>query len=200
MCLLDLFKYRALVACDKASNALKKHMQTSQNQSIDQARNANARLLYATAISHVKFFMMSKFVEAVDTMGADEDDSCKGVISKLVILFALQDILGGDQWVGLLTADEMGMVDAGVSELCQELRDDVIGLTDAFDLSDRVLNSALGRFDGRVYEALYQLAKTSALNVDASGKQIDVPAFFGAVRGYLDMDFLAGVSTAASKL
>merc|ERR1719198_1437992 len=99
---------------------------------------------------------MSKFVEAIDAMEVDENDGCKTVLNRLAILFALQDILAGDQWVGLLSADEMGLVDAGVSELCQDLRDDVIGLTDAFDLSDRVLNSALGRFDGRVYEALYQ--------------------------------------------
>ena len=42
---------------------------------------------------------------------------------------------------------------------------DVIALNDAFDFSDRVL-SALGRSDGRVYEALYHAAKNSALNFD----------------------------------
>ena len=36
-----------------------------------------------------------------------------------------------------------------VSDLCGHLRPDVIALTDAFDVSDRVLNSALGRSDGQ---------------------------------------------------
>lgn len=199
--LLDLFKYRALVACDKASATLKQHMSSSSEMSLDRARNSNARLLYATSISHVKYFMMSKFVEAIDSMDVDETDSCKAVLNRLAILFGLQDIIAGDQWVGLLSAQEMTIVDAGLSELCQVLRDDVIGLTDAFDIPDRVLNSALGRSDGRVYEALYESAKTSSLNVDSSGSVIDVPAFFDAVRGYLDFDFLSkGQASSASKL
>ena len=70
-----------------------------------------------------------------------------------------------------------------------------IALTDAFDFSDRVLNSALGRSDGRVYEALYHAAKNSALNVDSNGNaMIDnngpAPPLFNAVAKYIDTDFL----------
>ena len=37
-------------------------------------------------------------------------------------------------------------------------------LVDAFDYSDYVLNSALGRYDGNVYEDLFRWAQRSALN------------------------------------
>ena len=77
---------------------------------------------------------------------------------------------------------------------------------DAFDFSDTILNSALGRFDGRVYEALYESARRSALNVDRhTGGPIEVPRFFDSVRDYLDADFLrrgrdAAGPAAAAKL
>lgn len=35
---------------------------------------------------------------------------------------------------------------------------------DAFDYSDFVLNSPLGRYDGNVYEALFKYAQKAALN------------------------------------
>ena len=35
---------------------------------------------------------------------------------------------------------------------------------DAFDYSDFVLNSPLGRYDGNVYEALFKYARKAALN------------------------------------
>jgi len=44
------------------------------------------------------------------------------------------------------------------------LRPDAVALVDAFDYSDKVLNSCLGRYDGNVYEALFEYAKGSSLN------------------------------------
>ena len=39
-----------------------------------------------------------------------------------------------------------------------------MALVDAFDYSDYVLNSPLGRFDGNVYEDLFRWAQRSELN------------------------------------
>ena len=39
-----------------------------------------------------------------------------------------------------------------------------MALVDAFDHSDYVLNSPLGRFDGNVYEDLFRWAQRSELN------------------------------------
>ena len=193
--LLSLFQYRTMVACYKANRALR-HSIEVEKLSVDQARNNNARLLYTTSIAHVKYFMLNKFVESVDAIPDSEaEDGCKFALHKLVLMFALQDILNGEGWIGLLSSDEMSLVDSSITTLCASLRNDVIALTDAFDFSDRVLNSALGRSDGRVYEALYHAAKNSALNVDSNGNaMIDnngpAPPLFNAVAKYIDTDFL----------
>lgn len=43
-------------------------------------------------------------------------------------------------------------------------RPDAVALVDAFDWHDQTLNSALGRYDGNVYEKMYELAKKGPLN------------------------------------
>lgn len=43
---------------------------------------------------------------------------------------------------------------------------DAIPLTDAFGFSDRQLNSALGRYDGRAYEALWEAVQKNPINHD----------------------------------
>lgn len=50
-------------------------------------------------------------------------------------------------------------------DLLAELRPNAVALVDAFDYPDRLLNSALGRYDGQVYDALYEYAKSSSLNM-----------------------------------
>ena len=46
------------------------------------------------------------------------------------------------------------------------LRPNVVPLVDAFDMPDHALRSALGRFDGNVYEALYESAVHTRLNYE----------------------------------
>lgn len=46
-----------------------------------------------------------------------------------------------------------------VPQICRELRPDVIALTDSFQLSDSIINSAIGRYDGNIYENYYGTVK-----------------------------------------
>lgn len=51
-----------------------------------------------------------------------------------------------------------------VKNLCQEILPESIGLTDAFGYSDWELDSALGVYDGRVYESLWARVQKEPLN------------------------------------
>lgn len=46
-----------------------------------------------------------------------------------------------------------------VPQVCKELRPDVIALTDSFQLSDSIINSAIGRYDGNIYENYFGTVK-----------------------------------------
>lgn len=44
-------------------------------------------------------------------------------------------------------------------ELCQKVRPDVIALTDSFQLSDMMINSGIGQYDGNIYENYFNIVK-----------------------------------------
>ncbi|KAK7464559.1 hypothetical protein BaRGS_00037894, partial [Batillaria attramentaria] len=63
-----------------------------------------------------------------------------------------------------LTPDQFELVRAAELQAMAKVRHDAVPLVDAFDLHDICLHSALGCYDGNVYERLYTLAQTSSLN------------------------------------
>ena len=60
--------------------------------------------------------------------------------------------------------DQLELMQQKVCDLLSELRPDAVSLVDAFDWHDSVLNSALGAYDGNVYERLTTWAKQAPLN------------------------------------
>lgn len=58
-----------------------------------------------------------------------------------------------------------------------ELRPNAVALVDWFDVPDRLLDSCLGWYDGQVYDALYEYAKSSSLNKEQVEKTLlNVPS------------------------
>ena len=52
-----------------------------------------------------------------------------------------------------------------IKKICLEILPESIGLTDAFGHTDWELDSALGVYDGRVYEALWARVQKEPLNL-----------------------------------
>lgn len=50
------------------------------------------------------------------------------------------------------------------NELLAKIRPNAVGVVDSFDIHDEILGSALGAYDGRVYERLFEKANQSPLN------------------------------------
>ena len=63
-----------------------------------------------------------------------------------------------------------------------ELRPDVVALVDAFDQSDYQLDSAIGRADGQVYEALWEHAQRATAYLCESGPGAAVDGWHEAIR------------------
>jgi len=156
-----LFRYRALtniVACgDELELGAKRGM------THDQAWNHSALNLVTTAKSHCHWFMITQFKDQVNS-AKGLDPALGRVLNSVCALYGVSEILDGQQWTGVLDANEATFLHRACSELLDELRGDAVALVDAFDIPDRVLNSNIGRKDGNVYEALYASAKMSTLN------------------------------------
>jgi acyl-CoA oxidase len=177
----SLFRYRTMVAIVDAGNRLRDHQKAGQ--SFDDAWNACAMTLRRTAVSHCYYFLVSKFIATIKDV---PDEACKVVLTRLCALFATSNIVDGVQWTGLVGGREVNLADQATTELLQLLRPDAVALVDAFDIPDRVLNSALGRYDGNVYEDLYVSARKSVLN-----HKHPFQGYEQYLRPHLDLKFLA---------
>jgi len=60
---------------------------------------------------------------------------------------------------GYLNPEQADMLHTAICDLLNDLRPDAVPLVDSFNFSDYVLNSSLGRYDGQVYESLFEYAR-----------------------------------------
>ena len=107
------------------------------------------------------FFMLKSFLEKFDTL---EEGPMKLVLKKLAQLYSSSVILEGFSGIFLtfnvLDSDTVSYLSSEyIQKLCADLRPHVIPLTDAFNLSDMIINSSLGNYDGNVYENYFKTVK-----------------------------------------
>ncbi|KAJ7153025.1 peroxisomal oxidase [Mycena crocata] len=136
----------------------------------------------ATATQRVSRAVTEAFVgvrvgELIDALGTGLKPREAAVVRKVYILYllttvesALVDLLS----FGLFRATPTGIparsrdptreLRLAISVLCGELLPEAIGLTDAFGFSDWELDSALGVYDGKAYEAMWARVQDEPLN------------------------------------
>lgn len=91
------------------------------------------------------------------------------VMGKVFMLFGLSMLGAGADVVsflgsGCVSVEQVQGVGAVVEELMREIRPHAVRLVDAWCLPDYLLDSALGRYDGRVYEELFERASSVERN------------------------------------
>jgi len=65
---------------------------------------------------------------------------------------------------GYMNNFQLDIIHDSVLRLLSAVRPNAVALVDAFDFPDELLCSVLGRYDGQVYENLYNWAANSPLN------------------------------------
>lgn len=81
-------------------------------------------------------------------------------------------LLGSPLQESILTDAQVTQVHQRVKELLTVLRPEAVALVDAFDFQDVSLGSVLGRYDGNVYENLFDWARSSPLNKTEVGNNL----------------------------
>lgn len=90
----------------------------------------------------------------------------EGFVTCAILFFPLQ--------AGILTSAQITQVNQHVKELLAVIRPNAVALVDSFDFHDVHLGSVLGRYDGNVYENMFEWAKKSPLNKT----EVKKPLFF----------------------
>lgn len=143
------------------------HTQTLMRSGADQhdAWNQTAVIHLQAAKTHCYFITVKNFKEAMEKL--DNEPEIQRVLQRLCDLHALHGILtnsGDFLHDGFLSGAQVDMARTAFLDLLPLIRKDAILLTDAFDFTDHCLNSALGCYDGHVYERLFEWAQKSPAN------------------------------------
>ncbi|XP_043284897.1 probable peroxisomal acyl-coenzyme A oxidase 1 [Venturia canescens] len=124
------------------------------------------------AESHCRAFLVSRFVEAVGAL-PDMSKELRQVIFQLCELYAVYWVLqrlGDFLRFSCLKIQDVPSLQKRLEEVLAAIRPNAVGLVDGFDIRDEILGSALGAYDGNVYERLFAEAMKSPLNQESVNK------------------------------
>ncbi|KAL1006051.1 hypothetical protein UPYG_G00067240 [Umbra pygmaea] len=160
--LVEAYKLRAAKLVELAAKSIQQELQRRVSQ--EDAWNNSAIDLVRASDAHCHYVVVKLFASK---LGEIKDTAVHSVLSTLALLYALQGITqhsGDFLQAGLLNAPQLTQVSQSLKELLAQLRPNAVALVDAFDYCDEMLNSVLGRYDGNVYEHMFEWARRSPLN------------------------------------
>ncbi|KAM9490979.1 peroxisomal acyl-coenzyme A oxidase 1-like isoform 2-T2 [Salvelinus alpinus] len=160
--LVEAYKLRAAKLVELAAKSIQQELQKRVSQ--EDAWNNSAIDLVRASDAHCHYVVVKLFAAKLGEMG---DTGVHSVLSTLALLYALQGIQqhsGDFLQTGLLSVPQLSQVSQRLKELLAQLRPNAVSLVDAFDYRDEMLNSVLGRYDGNVYEHMFEWARRSPLN------------------------------------
>ncbi|KAJ9059379.1 fatty-acyl coenzyme A oxidase [Entomophthora muscae] len=107
---------------------------------------------------HYHAFTLSKFVEGISRAPAP----LQPILQQLCQLHACNvtsEHASEFLAAGYFTASQLHGIQSRVMKLCQAIRPQAVNLVDSFGFSDYVINSPLGRYDGDIYRAYFDLVR-----------------------------------------
>ncbi|XP_053618358.1 probable peroxisomal acyl-coenzyme A oxidase 1 isoform X2 [Plodia interpunctella] len=159
---LEIVAMRNVSAC---VDSIKKR--TASGFCYEEAWNLTSIQLVAAAEAHCRVIIISTFYEEMRKISAKVSESLKPVLMLLVELYAVywalkkvNDLLRYTR----ITSSDVVRLQGWYEDLLLRMRPNAVGLVDAFDITDDMLCSTLGSYDGRVYERLMAEALKSPLN------------------------------------
>lgn len=118
-------------------------------------------------IAHAQLLILRAFLAQVQTLqqeGSREVHKVFLCLFRCLALAWMDDHLAEFLIAKALTVKSHAAVAEALSAACAEARPTAVPVADAFRHTDNFLNSALGRYDGDVYRALFDSTKLEALN------------------------------------
>uniref|UniRef100_A0A668A2Q4 Acyl-coenzyme A oxidase n=1 Tax=Myripristis murdjan TaxID=586833 RepID=A0A668A2Q4_9TELE len=160
--LVEVYKLRAAKLVEMAAKSIQQELQRSKSQ--EDAWNSSAIDLVRASDAHCHYVVVKLFSAKLSEIG---DTAIHSVLSTLALLYALQGIAqnsGDFLQNNIVDVPQVLQVSVRIKELLSQLRPNAVALVDAFDYHDEMLKSVLGRYDGNVYENLFEWARRSPLN------------------------------------
>ncbi|XP_053611180.1 probable peroxisomal acyl-coenzyme A oxidase 1 [Plodia interpunctella] len=159
--------FRNVAARKLATSVASIESYVKAGNSQENAWNKASVQLIAVSEAHGRVIMMSAFKTEMERNTSSLSAPVRRVLAQLVELYILYwalEKLGDLLLYTRINESDVLELQRRYEELLEKLRPNAVGLVDAFDFRDEILNSALGAYDGRVYERLMAEALKSPLN------------------------------------
>ncbi|XP_065890654.1 peroxisomal acyl-coenzyme A oxidase 1-like [Dysidea avara] len=159
----EAYRHRAMHLVSRANHMTEVALAKGNNKEI--AWNLASVEWVRAARAHCHLSVLQMFVTAINTIKVTPNN--QKILTALCNLFALHGIAknGGEfQADGYMSSNQVDMVQEQVYKLLGVVRPEAVPLVDAFDHKDELLCSVAGRYDGDVYNHLYQWALKSPRN------------------------------------
>jgi len=161
---LEAYRHRAALSIHQTASVISNEM--GKGKDFDLAWNNALVEVYRASKAHCFLTILVSFISVVENARKSKPELAT-VLKRLQDLFALywiEENLGEFTEDGYLNSQQIAMLRAQVRHLLDLIRPDAVALVDAFNFSDFELNSALGRYDGKVYESLLEMAQMEPIN------------------------------------
>lgn len=155
---LDAYKRRACVVMYMTAKKFQDALQSGMDMlaALDSVKIEMTRM----TVAHSHVIALTQFVSAVEDARRAGETNCLSVLDaqrSLYALYWMEKDYGQFITCGAVpaSADLPDALMVNIKKLLASLRREAVALADAWAFPDYLLNSALGRWDGNVYEAIY---------------------------------------------
>ncbi|XP_069107205.1 peroxisomal acyl-coenzyme A oxidase 1-like [Argopecten irradians] len=161
--IIEAYEHRAASEVKAAAQSITFWLKAGKNPWHSNNKSSIRLVWAAKACCHL--FVVKTFIGHVTS--ANLDPKVKDALITLCRLYAVSGMvqnMGQFSQDGYFSEAQINMLTLKLSDLLEEVRPNAVTLVDAFEFDDNELQSCIGRYDGQVYDALYQYAKSSPLN------------------------------------
>lgn len=133
----------------------------------EEAANRCSIELASTADAHCRGFLVQSSYVMINQACRDVSPALGKVLKQVIELFAVDTCiksLADLQRYTTIQEPDINALQSRLEELLSEIRPNAVSIVDGFDIPDKVLGSALGVYDGNVYEKLFEEAMKSPMN------------------------------------
>ncbi|ORY32176.1 acyl-coenzyme A oxidase I [Naematelia encephala] len=160
--LADIQKAWSCVAANVVKKATEEYLvHLKAGKTKDEAMERCSQSRFIAAKLHTVGYIFAMFSAAVEEMPNNPETDVLKTVCRLYGLWQIEELQGYFLKYGYFSPAQMDKVQDSVDTLCAEVRTVAIPLVDAFALSDHIVNSPLGRFDGSVYESYFAQVQAS---------------------------------------
>ncbi|XP_033191281.1 acyl-coenzyme A oxidase 1-like [Bombus vancouverensis nearcticus] len=163
-CLIDAYDAVAAGFVRSAAEHLDRRIR--DGVPMEEAWNQTGIELTQCAEAHARVFIVKTFAKAVKQLNSKSEEF-RQVMFQLcelyIVYWALRNV-GNFLRFSSMQKEHVETLHSRLEYLLTTIRRNAVGIVDGFDFDDHILCSALGAYDGNVYERLFQDAMKNPLN------------------------------------